>query len=411
MTHLRPSPPLVALLAVALAVPSVRTAADTPSVEERLQRLETELGAVKKENQELRAALGLPGAASAVVVRPAGHEAALSVGGMLQMQADFGDKGDTRFTSGHDRFYLRRARLNLQGRFAENFAFRIEGEFAGSLGESTGYRAQLTDGYIEWSRFDFANLRVGQFKTPFGYEQLYSDPKLLTIERTLANDRLTVSRQIGLQLSGTVADQRFTYAAGVFNGTGTNTNTNTNDNMLWVGRVGAVAWQGKLAGQDARVTVGANAYDTHDTALTGQPAEFGFDATPGGTKDNIFTGHRSAGGLDAQVHLGGLDLWGEYLRERFAPANRIPADRFDAAGWYVQAGYFIVPRIVQAVIKYDAFDPNLSVDADRTRTWTVGANYFLKADDLKVQVDYLSTKTDGGPGTNDKLLMRLQTLF
>jgi hypothetical protein len=46
------------------------------------------------------------------VVQPGGKEPVLKIGGLLQVQADVGDRGDGRFTSGDDRFYLRRARLS-----------------------------------------------------------------------------------------------------------------------------------------------------------------------------------------------------------------------------------------------------------------------------------------------------------
>jgi hypothetical protein len=42
------------------------------------------------------------------VVKPRGKEPVLKVGGLLQVQADVGDRGDGRFTIGDDRFYLRR---------------------------------------------------------------------------------------------------------------------------------------------------------------------------------------------------------------------------------------------------------------------------------------------------------------
>ena len=385
--------------------------AQTASLDERLQRLENEMSALRKENQQLRAELGLEGRAGQTIVKPAGREPTLSVGGLLQVQSDFGDKGDPRFTTGNDRFYLRRARLNLQGRFLEEFDFRLEGEFAGSLAEASGNRAQLTDAYVNWNRFDFANVRVGQFKTPFGYEQLYADPRLFTIERSLPNDRLTVSRQIGVQVGGDLFDKKVSYATGLFNGTGVNTSANDNDKLMWAGRLSAVAWQGTLAGQDTRVSVGADGFSSADTALTGQAAEFGFDLVPGGTKDNTLTGRRKGGGLDAQLHLGGLDLWAEYLRVRFKPANFIPARSFDADGWYVQAAYFVVPKTLQAVVKYDDFDPNLSLLNNSTRPWTLGGNWFLKANDIKLQFDYLISDIDGIAAKNKKLLLRLQTIF
>jgi len=397
--------------AASAALVTTGTGAQTASLEDRLQRLESEVTALQKENQQLRTELGVDGKAGETIVKPAGREPTLSVGGLLQAQADFGDKGDARFTSGNDRFYLRRARINLQGRFLEEFDFKIEGEFAGSLAEAAGNRAQLTDAYINWNRFDFANVRVGQFKTPFGFEQLYADPRLFTIERSLVNDRLTASRQLGLQVGGDLLDKRVSYATGLFNGTGVNTSANDNDQFMWAGRVSAIAWQGAFAGQDARWSLGADALTTNDASLTGEPAEFGFDAVPGGTKDNTFVGRRKAGGLDTQVHAGGFDLWVEYLRERFKAADRLPSTSLDTAGWYVQAAYFVVPKTLQAVVKYDDFDPNANLAANRTRTWTLGANCYLKADDLKLQADYLITDLDGQPARNKKLMLRLQTIF
>ncbi|MEO6568862.1 MAG: porin [Opitutaceae bacterium] len=385
--------------------------AQPASIDERFQRLENEIAGLRKENQQLRAELGLEGRAGQAVAKPAGREPVFSVGGLLQVQSDLGDKGDARFTSGNDRFYLRRARINLQGKFLEEFDFRIEGEFAGSLAEATGNRAQLTDAYINWNRDEFANIRVGQFKSPFGYEQLYADPRLFTIERSLANDRLTASRQIGVQVGGDLHDKTISYATGVFNGTGVNTSANDNDKFFWAGRISAVAWQGKLVGQDTRWSAGADAFASNDTTLAGQAAEFGFDLVPGGTRDNILTGRRKAGGLDTQLHSGGLDLWAEYLRARFKPLSAIPSRSFDAEGWYVQAAYFIVPKALQAVVKYDEFDPNVSVGSNGTRTWTLGANWLLKADDIKLQFNYLISDLDVSSIQNRKLILRLQTIF
>ncbi|MEO7411964.1 MAG: porin [Opitutaceae bacterium] len=400
-------------LALVTLLAASRPAGAQPAVslEERFQRLENEIGALRKENQQLRTELGLDGRAGQTIAKPAGRESTFSVGGLLQVQSDLGDKGDARFTTGNDRFYLRRARINFQGRFLEEFDFRIEGDFAGSVAEFTGNRSQLTDAYINWNRYEFANVRVGQFKSPFGYEQLYSDPRLFTIERSLANDRLTASRQIGLQVGGDLRDKTLSYATGVFNGTGVNTGANDNDKFFWAGRISAVAWQGKLAGLDSRWSIGADAFNSNDFNLTGQAADFGFDVVPGGSRDNIFTGRRQAGGLDTQFHFGAFDLWAEYLHARFKPLDAIPARSFDADGWYLQAAWFAVPKVLQAVVKYDEFDPNLSLNNNGTRTWTFGANWFLKADDIKLQFNYLLFDLDGVPARSEKLILRLQTIF
>ena len=242
--------------------------------------------------------------------------------------------------------------------------FRVELELAGSLPEATGTRAQLTDGFINWNRFEFAQIRVGQFKIPFGFEQLASDPRLASIERTLVNDRLTAGRQIGLQLGGDLFDKKTSYATGLFNGTGLNTSANDNDQFLWAGRISVTGWQGNVLGHATKWNVGANALTTRDSNLPNQPAEFRLDLVPGGTVDNIFAGRRRAAGLDTQLHAGPFDLWAEYLRARFEPLDRIPSASFDAGGWYIQAAFFALPQTLQAVVKYDVFNPDLGIARD-----------------------------------------------
>lgn len=106
------------------------------------------------------------------VVKPAGEEPKLTLGGMAQVQGEFGDAGDSRFSKS-DRFLLRRARMNAQGRFLEGFEFRIELDLGGG---GSSLRAQMTDGYVSWSKHRIVNIRAGQFKTPFGFEQLVPTP-------------------------------------------------------------------------------------------------------------------------------------------------------------------------------------------------------------------------------------------
>lgn len=48
---------------------------------------------------------------------PAGSKPTITLGGLLQVQAEASDRGDARFGTDNDRFYLRRARLSVNGRF------------------------------------------------------------------------------------------------------------------------------------------------------------------------------------------------------------------------------------------------------------------------------------------------------
>src|SRR6266568_6298616 len=142
-----------------------------------------------------------------IYITPRGTEFKLVLGGFIQMNLEDGDVSafEGRFgqTALKDRFRLRRARINLTGDFAENFDFKVEGDFENSDGISSGRTAfSATDIFVNWHQFSEAEIKVGQYKAPFGLEQLTSSTKLFTIERSLPTDALTPQRQIGIQLWG-----------------------------------------------------------------------------------------------------------------------------------------------------------------------------------------------------------------
>jgi len=344
-------------------------------------------------------------------VKPAGEEPTLSFGGLVQVQLEGGDRGDSRWANANDRFLLRRARLNGTGRFLENFDFRVELDLAGTLANTTGLRAQLTDGYITWNRYQAANVRAGQFKTPFGFEQLYPDPRLITLERSLVNDRLTLNRQLGAQVGGDALDKRLTYAVGEFNGNGANNNFNDNERFTLVGRLAVAPWKGEIGGRPASWWVGANAFRTDDTALA--LPDLNLDSTPAtADRDGLFTGTRRGTGFDSQLHAGPLDVWVEYLDNRLEPTDRRPNPSFKASGWYAQASWIFAQRY-QVVAKTESFDPNDHAGGDAVSTQTYGINFLLKGSDLKLGVDYL--RTDLGSASplphQQKLLARMQVIF
>jgi phosphate-selective porin OprO/OprP len=344
------------------------------------------------------------------VAKPSGKEPTLSIGGLLQVQAEAGDKGDARFSNDNDRFYLRRARLNAAGKFLEEFDFRLEGEFAGGLSNASALRAQLTDAYVTWNRHPAANVRFGQFKTPFVFEQLFSDPRLFTLERSLVNDRLTLSRQVGVQVGGDLLEKRLSYAIGTFNGNGANNNFNDDDRFLTVGRIAGVPWQGKILGRPGNWGVGGGFYASDDSNVP-QGREFGFDSTPATPdRDDVFSGRRQGYGLDSQLRWGPMELWAEYLQTEWEPDSERPLRRIESEGWYAQGTVYVIPDKLQILIKLESFDPRRQNADDTTQTDTAGLSWYLKGHDLKLLLNYLRVRIDGQDDL-DKLLARFQVIF
>lgn len=390
---------MLAALLAAMCVTST-FAAEGVSVEDRLSALEKNLSAVQKENAELKKQLGWDGKTPLVVVKPNGKENRFKIGGFLHAHYETGDAPDARYNGIEDRGMIRRARINFAGGFTEQFDFKVEADLgAKSLAEATNYSAQLTDAFVNWNRYSFANVKFGQFKVPFGYEYLTPITRTLTVERSLASDRLTDGRQVGLAFWGDVITNRLNYNVGVFNGTPLNNSYNDNESYLWAGHVTGVAFDGKIADREARVAVGLSGLTTHDNGIT--KSGFGFAG-------NAFTGRRSSWGVDTQIKWWLFGLEGEYLHTEFKP---VTAANFTADGWNVAASAEVWPKHLQALVKYETFNPNRSVSSNSSDVWTFGLNYFIKGNDLKLSLNYLLGNPAGALNDQGRLIARMQVIF
>src|SRR5439155_26732916 len=134
-----------------------------------------------------------------------GSEIKLTIGGFIQVKFEDGDVSafEGRFgqTALKDRFRLRRARINLTGDFAENFDFKVEGDFENSDGLNSSRTAfEATDIFANWHQFAEANVKVGQWNAPFGLEQLTPDQYLIIIECSLPTGAISPERQIDVHL-------------------------------------------------------------------------------------------------------------------------------------------------------------------------------------------------------------------
>ena len=366
----------------------------------------------------------------------AGPELKLTLGGYIQMNFEDGDvsafEGRFGLNALKDRFRLRRARINLIGDFAEQFDFKIEGDFENSDGISSNRTAfEATDIFVNWHQFAEANIKVGQWKAPFGLEQITPDQKLFTIERSLPTGAITPERQIGVQIWGKPFTNLWpqqkdlvTYYAGIFNGNGRNTTNNDNNNFMYVGRLELLPWQGKLLGQSSSLKLGADILNSRDdkgtnisqtlTLLVNKDGSLSPFTLPGADE-------RTAWSLDAWLNIGPFDLIGEYFQEDVdgrTVAGVAPgfAD-FEPSGWYVQGSYFLLPQKVQAVVKWEALNPG-QFGNDGIHSITGGLNYYIHGDAIKLMANYVHTWSDFraahpqlGDDQFDEVLLRLQLMF
>lgn len=353
---------------------------------------------------------GALSASAALAQAPAAIDS-IRLQGYVQAQAEFGDATDTRFPA-NDRMFVRRARLYATAAVARDWEIRLMFDGAPGLTPRRDVPATLTEGYVRWKRYPAAMLQVGQYKSPFTYEESHAASQLIAIERSLVVDRLKPTRQVGILMSGTLRGDRLRYGVGAFNGTGAGTNANDNENFLYTSRVSLRPVAGQWRGADVAWDVGASGLTTRDGGAPFAP-DFGFDADPIATGlDHLFAGKRDAYALDSQLRWGRAELWAEYVNAHFTPDDAIPVRDFRSDGWYVLAAFYAMPQRLQFVARVETFEQARLNAPGEIESLFAGANYYLsRSHELKLQGGYMMSRRADIHDTAHRLLLRAQAMF
>jgi len=386
-----------------------------------------------------------------VYAQPGGPEYKLTLGGYLQANLESGDvsafEGRFGMTKLKDRIRLRRARISLTGDFAEQLEFKAEGDFEQSDAAITASRQNpngtfstvtnsnrvefsATDIFINWHKIPEFNIKLGQWKAPFGLENITPDTLIYTIERSLPTGAIVPERQIGIMawgkpLTNVLPDEKdlVTYFAGMFNGNGRNFNTNDNNEFMYVGRLEVQPWKGKVGNLEASLKIGADYFHSRDDPGTNISPALNLRVNPDGSL-SAFTltsgAERDAFSLDVWLKVGPFDLISEYFEEQIdgrAVGSIAAMPDFNASGFYVQGSYFIVPKILQAVVKWEHLNPG-QLGSDGISSITGGLNYYIHSDSIKMMANYVHTWSDFreanpdlGDDNFDEVLLRMQIIF
>lgn len=270
-------------------------------------------------------------------------------------------------TGQYNQFSIPRARLKVSGSVIEQIKYVVSFESTKS--------PVLKDAYIELDYIPHAEIRVGQFKTPFGVEGVESSTKIPTILRTEVTEALYQERDIGIMVHGKYKGAvDINYGVALINGSTENT-ADANDHKDIIGRIGITPLEG--------LAFGVSGYDGKEGAADLDKTRWGADLEY----------------LPAQVK--GLKLRAEYITGELGTT--------ESDGWYALTTYRL-PQNVEGVLRYDVYDPNKDVSNDKVTTTTVGLNYYLVGD-TRVLVDYESKDDEATTGDDNIFLAQLQVMF
>jgi hypothetical protein len=308
----------------------------------------------------------------------------------------------------YDGFSIKRARLDFQGHFASQFDYRMLVDFVGQSGANgtapTGGQLIspfLVEAYITYKPFTFLNFKAGQMIVAFSQENMTQDRNLYFVERSQVVNALVArkgdaanglvdslgnqnGRDIGIQAGGSIIKIKdyhlLDYTLQVLNGAGINSLDNNSYKDI----------DGRLVFHPLKVlSLGGSYYHGVDVFTSSL------------TKSQ----RRIRWGTELALNLDGLDIKGEYIRGWEGDSNPI-----NHQGWYGQAAYFVIPKHLQALFRYDWYDSNMAKSNVNSTYYDFGLDYFFNVW-TKLSL-YYSLRNQEGPTVNNNMFeAQLQLAF
>lgn len=363
--------------------------------EEDIAQVETELAPKQTEGVQPPAALEerltkLEQTAGDKSTIHVGH-GTLKLGGLLQGWSVW-DEND------NDRFRVRRTEVKFSGDILGDQMFKYTVMIDPvQVQEDNTRRSILQDALFTIDHMSFLphhKLDLGQYKLPLTEEGLRSSAKLDTAERSYIARTFGDQRDIGAMLTGDWPG--VTYQAGVFNGSGQN-QADANDQKDVAGRIVVRPLKALKLEEEypdiGQIELGLSGYYRPDHGSTRDKKRLGYEA---------------------RYEYKNLFLKWEYMfGQGTASANATSENSTKATGWYVEAGYTLSPWIpkLEAVAKFESWDPNELVSLDKERDLTLGLNYFINKENAKVQLNYIHKDEQATEIDNDQLIGALQYAY
>ena len=314
----------------------------------------------------------------------------VKVSGVLQIhfQHEFNTNGDSN--QDPDGFRILRARLIAKGDLNKLISYQVMIDpRAPEIG------GILRDAYIEFHIIKNQNIRVGQQKTQFGWENRQSITELYVVNRAEMSDNVSRGenlRDIGLGILGNIPinkNFRFEDAITFTNGTRSNVRGPFDFNTkkaLW-GRLG---FRYKKNNIEARIG---------GSFGTGGIRYLGTDLVD--PADDVYTNFNRLG-IDAEIEHKLFFLVGEY---------GMGTDKVKDTLYAEPVGYSALLAVktkwkVGPLVRYDSFE-------DEFKRITFGAFYGLPKDKFRILVnyEYRGLYTDVPNGHDDRLYVQMQIVF
>jgi hypothetical protein len=312
----------------------------------------------------------------------------IKIFGFIQPQYEHtytGVNGNRTSSLDSNGYFFNRARLGVMGNIPYDFSYYFIMEFAPVAGFG------ICDAFVSYDRYgSYFKAAVGQFKSPFGAEQVQGCHKLYTIDRS----------EVVNQLAGPIRDMGIT----IFGGSGEKI-------KIGEGIKDVVTYQFAIMNGEGRDVIGDDIeykplndnYMTYISRLTFTPIKY---LTIGGSyQTGKFTpvsttatkaDTRTRFGFDALLKYKNFTLQGEYIQGTdegsYTTGGGCGGEVTTVEGSVDRSGYYLTALYktkwkLEPVLKFETYDPDNSISGNTAMRWTPGINYFFN-EWTRLQVNY-----------------------
>lgn len=251
---------------------------------------------------------------------------------------------DATFAPGKADFDIKNANINMIGNISSTINYRLQVDFS--------VVPQILDAYAEWKPLKFIGLQVGQFQTPYTFEnqyvpktlELFDNSQVIANLVTAINGVKNKGRDIGLAINGNLFAKAeynlIDYKIGIFNG---NTFNAFDDNSTL----------------DVLGSIYINPI---------KPLSFSASYLTGKYGPEAIKSDKTRNAYGIKYDDGKALFRAEYITGK--------TNNIDANGYYAVAGYFVTKNI-QPILKYDYFESNSTLQTSGNIQYTAGINYWM----------------------------------
>jgi len=314
-------------------------------------------------------------------------------------------------------FFFRRNRFNITGQLNNHvgFYFQTDAEFEGQVNKYTGQRGEsrirVLDAYVTIDPFlttDAFHIILGKFKQTFSRENLEACLEQLTIDRgeVLPYTPWGSSRDLGAAVWGNLMNGKFQYRLMVADGR--EETYNPKDAFRITARVHVslldpepdYGYKATYLGTGKFLTIGAAVDYQPGVAYANYPSRTDSKDYFAWTVDSFF---------EYPTPTGIYTLSGAYIAYDVGDAiNKNPDPNLPLStqleGYYIKAAYMFPKKIyigfLQPFIRYERNDFNLSNGLYSNKQYSLGFNYYINGQAVKLTLQVDKVKFDKEDPTN-----------